>query len=276
MSSSAQPRPRSPSRPIAVMSSPAHITLSSTTSLEQLLRLVATPSISSSVSLIVRQTLSRRVRIIHPYHLPLAPVDESLASRVSALENQVAALSARVQAARENGLSSLQTSVSRRVKATCAPASPDVTPVVVATPPHQKLAADAAGSHHAVVNSVHELEKAANSTRKRAASVREVLRIISNNVDIDDDVSQTIADDWTLTFADLDKNRPRKRFAAANSPLRSEGRPEASPVHIAGGRTKVFLPMSPHVTPRSKMRKKLLRSTRREFRQPSFSSPLPR
>lgn len=276
MSSSAQASLAPASAVTAAMKSSKHITLSSSAPMEQLLRFVASPSISPSVSSIVRQAVSRHVRLVHPNNLPLAPIDDALASRVSSLEAQVNALAQRVQDARKQGLSSLQTCFSRRLEAACAPASPENKPPVAATPPHQKLVTNAAATHHAVVASVQELEKAANSTRKRAASVREVLRIISDNVDVDDDVSQTIADDWTLTFADLDKNRPRKRRADDSFHAESNGLPASSPVPIAGGRQNVFLPISPHITPRSKMRKKLLRSAGRQIRQPSFSSPLPR
>lgn len=113
---------------------------------------------------------------------------------------------------------------------------------------------------------VTTLAKGVASTKKRAASVREVLKILSENVVLDRDASKTIADDWTLSFSDLPQKR--RRIESVDE--------EDSPVPIKRKGEQVFLAISPHITPRSKMRKRLLRSGGRSgLRQPSFS-PLPR
>lgn len=241
--------------------------ISSPSLLSPYLPLLSDQTLDPSVRTTLQKAFTRHLRLLHPNDRPQAPLDTALAARVDALQTRASQLSILVIQTRTKALSSIQSLLPPRIAAINPP--PESPPSPISKPSQNSLQplVDAAASvQPTVVNRVATVAKGVASTKKRAASVRQVLKILSENVALDRDTSKTIADDWTLNFSDLPQKRRRVE------PIDEDD----SPLPVKSGSERVFLAISPHITPRSKMRKRLLRSGKRsDLRQPSFS-PLPR
>lgn len=246
--------------------------LSHTSLLEPFIPILTDPSLPSNARAFLQKSVTRHLNFNPPQNRPFAPVDPEHISRVKTLENQVLRLSSLLEETRTKSISSLHSNVTTRVQLP----NPEIPPVESETkeqPVINAIARENAEEVRDIVNRVEQVKKSVTSTKKRAANVRDVLRVINENVQLDEDTTKTIAEDWTLHFGDLSRKKRRVEPEDDTSPL----------IVKKLGNNNVFLPISPHITPRSKSRQqRRLRNPNGTplppIRQPTFDSPpqLPR
>lgn len=269
------PSPTRPPKSVRPRTKRVRVELSSPQVLEPLLAFLETPEVVPAVRETVHKLLKRHVRITHPANLPPPSPDPDLAARVAALEEEAAALSARISQTREAALASLQKTLSVRVADALQPPSPP-SPAPVRPPKHAALAKAAQESASALPARFAKAREDAERTRRRAAAVKDVLRLIAQNVQPD----PTVAEEWTATFSDLPQKRPAEEATPSGEITgAADFEPVRSPVPVTASGSPVYCAISPHVTPRSKLRKRIARSAERHgsMRQPSFgTADLPR
>ena len=191
----------------------------------QLDKILSTASSNAALHALLARELPKNTRVIHPSDYPEAPIDEDLVRRVQSLQSTVESLSKLVAKRREEAVAKLQEQVSAAHAdvSNIRPPSPRPLPERRVYPPALPVAAV-----------LGKAAARAKDTRKRANRVRQVLRMLCENAQDRDDVSCTIAADWSDTFEDLGK---------------ALSRDDAEEVST----------ISPFVTPRSKTRKRIAR-----------------
>lgn len=230
--------------------------------------------------------LRANARLLREDELPVAPVDPALAARVARLEAAAAELAARVRATRAR--------VAPRLAAEAADACAKVT--AAAGEKARAAAAAAASRGDAAVREVEaaaaavgrarrvgvvagrvaKLRSAAGRTRARAGNVLEALRIIAENDGNDENNTVTISmDGKALTLAlghggeavgcaDGGEDVAMASPVAAVAALSADGVDTTTPPSGRRRSARVSLladpAASPHITPRSKTRRRLLGS----------------
>lgn len=220
--------------------------------------------------------LRANVRLLRDDELPTAAPDPALVARVAALEKSAVELAARVRAARARIAPKLSEEAAAACNAATERASEEAR-LEVERLRAEKAAGvrgpvdaleDLAGvvgraKHVGVVGGrIEKLRDAAAKTRLRAGNVLETLRIISENDGDDESNTVTISmDGKPLT---LSLNHAESADVEESSPMVAVAPPDLSPVAKRrrspyGRRSLLQDPHSPHVTPRSKTRSRLLR-----------------
>lgn len=175
-------------------------------------------------SLLLEQ-LPANVRVISP---PIAPPSLQLANRLAALQTRVGKLSETVSKKREEARITLEISLKKAHADLQNIPTPDKSSNIENLPPYQPTAP--------ISNQLQQVQNAASDTLTRVNRVKGVLDMLGE--DVDEDVSRTIVADWSDTFQDL----------ARVSLIRKSSRKRTS--------NKM---LSPFVTPRSKMRRRVAR-----------------
>lgn len=197
---------------------------------------------------ILHRSFESNLRVLHSKDAPLAPLDTALADRVRDLETRATQLSRHLQATREQCVTSLEHQLKQAH--TCLAEIPDLPQSTdhPQSPSLQKKLVDGAPRVSAVKLAIEKVSVATRDTKHRAEKVREVLRIICDNAaSIDDsDVSRTIAADWSDTFEHLDS----LPHVASDSLI---------PLHSIDPDHSDSPLISPFITPRSKLRRRVAR-----------------
>lgn len=220
--------------------------------------------------------LRANVRLLRDDELPAAPPDAALAARVAALEADAAALAVRVREARGRLAPRLAGEAARAAAAVTEGATGEARAAVERAAEERRArggagAAEKLGAAVEVVGRaksvgvlggrVERLRTLAAATRRRAGNVLETMRIIAeSNGDEENDTVTISMDGEPLTFslsgaaqgADTGRPPPAASMAIPTSP-------DAKAVRRARRPSPPGDPSaSPHITPRSKTRRRLL------------------
>lgn len=152
---------------------------------------------------IFKSRLPHSVIVLRDEDIPSEPLDENRLRRVQALEHDARCLARRIQQARERYMSQLQISVPQRIQhITATPDIPSIQCQSTIPAIDKDELRESRDYITSAVKTIAKLRKVTSDTKKRAASVREVLRMIDANTKNQEstDVSVTIPADWSESY----------------------------------------------------------------------------
>lgn len=213
----------------------------------------------------IRRVLTKGVedncRLIRPDEPPMADVEPGLADKVRALEEEAAELSRDVRAVRAAAVPVVRAAVESTVDGLATVVVPDVS-----ADEKEIVRVESAGAADVgvVAGRVRKLYADARGTAARAAKLRDVLAMMEEGSDGDGDVTATIVADWGAALVSSSGFNIRRGAGKVATPIPASksGIPEMRLSSRKSPYSALAEPavaaLSPHVTPRSRSRKRLV------------------